>query len=155
MKVNGMNAAEVKDTILALIMTLKLTQKDIQSLEDEAAKWKGRVELARSKRENDLFVEAGKELERIEARLAALKEEENSYKGEIEALRRQLPGIDVRERSRERDIDPDLLEQELLMTIGLTEEELKKEKAFRELEKNAAADAALEKLKDKMKGETP
>ena len=145
---------EMQQSVLALITTLKLTQKEIHSLEDEAAKWKNRVELARSKGENDLLREAERELERIEVRLTVLKEEEQNYIEEIEVLRRQLPGIAARERSRERGIDPDILEQELLMSIGLTEEEVKTERSFRELEKNAAADAALEELKTKLKGET-
>ena len=151
MSKDKMNAAEAKDTILALITTLKLTQKEICLQEGEAAKWKNRVELARSKGAVDLLGEAERELERINARLAGLKDEEQSYKEEIDVLRRRLPGIAARERS----IDPYLLEQELLMAIGLTEEDVKTDKAFRELEKNAAADAALEELKDKMKGETP
>jgi phage shock protein A len=146
---NEMNALEAKAQILALITTLKLTEKDIRSLEDEAAKWKGRVELARSRGEALLLSEAEKEAERINACLAALKEEEHTLKGEIDALRRQLPGIAARERS----IDPDLLEQELLMAAGLTEEEAKTERTFRELEKEAAADAALDELKSKMKEE--
>ena len=112
-----MNALEAKDQILALITTLKLSQKDIRSLEDEAAKWKGRVELALSKGEALLLSEAEKEAERVNARLAALREEENSLKAEIDAMRRQLSGIAARERS----IDPDLLEQELLMAAGIEE----------------------------------
>ena len=146
-----MNAIEVKEQILALIATLKLTQKEICSQEDEAAKWKKRVELAGSKGEADLFEEAGRELERITARLAVLRGEEQSYKEEIEVLRRQLPGLAARERS----IDPELLKQELLMAVGLTEEEMKTERLFRELESSAAAENALEELKAKMKGETP
>ena len=142
---------EMQQGILALIATLKLTQKEILSLEDEAVKWKGRVELARSKGEDDLLEEAGRELQRIEARLGVLKEEEQSYKEEIEVSRRRLPGIAARERS----IDPDLLEQELLMAAGLTGEEIKTERAFRELENSAAANAALDELKAKMKGPSP
>jgi phage shock protein A len=47
-KFDGMSAAAAKEYILGLIATVKLTEKEIHSLEEEAAKWRGRVELARS-----------------------------------------------------------------------------------------------------------
>jgi len=142
----GMKAAEAKEYIHAFITTLKLTEKEINTLEDEAAKWKGRMELARSKGMEDLAAEAEKEAERINVKLSGLREEELSLKERIDAMRRQLPGLAARERS----IDPDLLEQELLMALGKTEEETKTERSFRELEKNNAAESALEALKMKM-----
>ena len=64
-------------------------------------------------------------------------------------MRRQIPLLAARERS----IDPDLLEQELLMAAGRLpgdEEKAQTEGRFRELEKNIAADTALEELKEKM-----
>ena len=82
--------------------------------------------------------------------MAGLREEEISLKNGIADMRRQLPGLAARERS----VDPDLLEQELLMALGQTEEEAATERAFKKLEKENAADAALEALKSKMKGET-
>ena len=160
----GMSAAAAKEYILGFITTLKLTEKEIHSLEGEAARWKGRLDLARTAEEprpsasaagsrgaGDLLAEAEREAERINTRLAALREEERSLKSQIDAMRRQLPGLSARERS----IDPDLLEQEMLMALGQTGEEAATERSFRELEKNAAADVALEELKAKMKGETP
>ena len=84
-----MKADEKKDYLLGLITARNLVTKDIRSLEDEAAKWKGRAELARSGGAPDLLGEAERELEEIERRLAGLKEEEQSYKGEIEALQRR------------------------------------------------------------------
>ena len=142
----GMSAAAAKEYILGFITTLKLTEKEIRSLEDEAAKWKGRVDLARLHNRNELLLEAEKESERINSRLAGLREEERTLRERINAMRRQLPGLAARERS----IDPDILEQELLMALGRTEEEAATERAFKKLEKDSAADAALEKLKNKM-----
>ena len=142
-----MNIAEAKEHFLALVTTLKLTEKAIHSLEDEAVKWKDRAALARSRGVEDLTAEAEKELERINARLAELRSEESSLKASIAEVRRQLPGIAARERS----IDPDLLEQELLAALGQTEEEAETERAFKKLEKESSADAALEALKAKMK----
>jgi len=109
----GMNLAEAKEYIFGFITTLKLTEKEIQSLEDEAAKWKSRAELARSKGIDDLLKGAEKEAEDISSKLATLREEEFSLKQQIAAIRRQLPGLAARERS----IDADLLEQELLMLL--------------------------------------
>ena len=148
---SGMSAAEAKQYIFALITTIKMTEKEINTLEEEAAKWKGRAELARLKGMEDLLKEAEKETERILARLAGLREEERDFRNQIDELRRQLPGLAARERS----IDPDLLEQELLMALGRTGEEAETERAFEKLEKENAADAALESLKKKMKGEMP
>jgi phage shock protein A len=147
----GMSAADAKNYILGFIETLKLTEKEIRSLEDEAVKWGSRVELARSRGMDELRGEAEKEAEKIRGRLDALREEERSLKDSISAMRRQLPGLAARERS----VDPDLLEQELLMALGRTEEEAATEKAFENLEKESSADAALEALKEKMKGENP
>jgi len=145
-KLDGMSAAAAKDYILALITTLKLTEKEIHSLEEDAAKWKGRVELARSGGKNDLASEAEREAERAEKKLSGLRGEEKSLKNQIEEVRRKLPGLAARERS----IDPDLLEQELLITLGHTEEEAKTERAFKELEKESSADSALQVLKEKL-----
>jgi hypothetical protein len=55
--------------------------------------------------------------------------------------------------ARERSIDTDLLEQELLIANGRMpgdEEKARSERAFDKLETEAAAEAALAKLKAKM-----
>jgi hypothetical protein len=57
--------------------------------------------------------------------------------------------------ARQRSIDPDLLEQELLIAAGYLpgeEEKAQNDRLFSEMEKNAAADAALSELKVKMAG---
>jgi phage shock protein A len=152
----GMSAAAAKDYILAFITTVKLTEKNIRSLEEEAAKWKSRTELARSRGMDDLSSEAEKEEDRINKQLTALRAEEKILKERIAAMQRQLPGLAARERS----VDADLLEQELLMALGQTEEEAKTERAFRRMEKEGAANDALDALKvkmnrDKVQGDPP
>ena len=146
----GMSAADAKEYILNFIATLKLTEKEISALEEEALKWKNRVDLARSKGMEGILAEAEREADKVNAKLAGLVEEALSLKNGIADMRRQLPTLAAKERS----IDPDLLEQELLMALGQSEEEAATEKAFRKLEKENAADEALEALKTKMKGET-
>ena len=146
----GMSAAAAKEYILGFITTLKLTEKEILSLEGEAAKWKDRAALARSRRAEDLLAAAEKEAKRTNAKLAGLREDERVLKDQIETMRRQLPGLAARERS----VDPDLLEQELLCALGKTEEEVKTERAFQKLEKENSGNEALEKLKAKMRADT-
>ena len=142
-----MSPFAAKEFIFGFIATLKLTEKEILYVEEEAAKWKTRANLARSRGANDLLNEAEREVERENSKLAALREEESELKDKIDIMRRQLPGLAARERS----VDADLLEQELLMALGQTEEKAKTEKAFKNLEKESAADAALKELKDKLK----
>ena len=144
--INNMSAAEAKEYIHALITTIKLAEKEILSLEEEEAKWKNRIDLARSRGVDDLATEAEKEADGIRAKLSALQDEVRSHKNDIESLRRQLPGLAAFQRS----IDADLLEQELLMALGQTEEEAAAERKFRKLEKESAADEALAALKNKM-----
>jgi hypothetical protein len=67
-------------------------------------------------------------------------------------MRTQLPGLAARERS----IDPDLLEQELLISAGHLPgdgEKVKNERILRELQKDNDAETALAKLKAKMEQE--
>ena len=141
-----MDAATAKEYILGLITTLKLTEKEILSLEAEAEKWKTRVELARSKGAGELLGEAERELEGFNIRLTKLRDEERSLKAEINVMRRKLPGLAAKELS----IDPDLLEQQLLMALWHSEEEAETNRAFRKLETDSDVDAELEALKAKM-----
>jgi phage shock protein A len=146
----GLSAAEAKEYIFGFIATLKLTEKEIQSLQDEAAKWKARADLARARGISDLLAEAEKEAEKAAARIGTLEQERSTLQAQVDSMRRQLPGLAARERS----VDPDLLEQELLMALGSTAEEAAAEKAFQELEKEDSAEAALQVLKAKMNART-
>ena len=141
-----MSPADAKEYIFGFISTLKLTEKEISRLAEEADKWKNRADLARSRGADDLLSAAIMELENVYTKLAALKEEESSLKNQIDFMRRQLPGLSARERS----IDVDLLEQELLMALGRTGEEAETERSFQKLEKESSADAALQALKAKL-----
>ena len=140
---------EAKEYILNFISTLKLTEKQIRDIDEETAKWQSRTELARSNNRPELAEEAEKELQRLKDRKQQLTAEAEDLKPQIEEMRRQLPLLAARQRS----IDPDLLEQELLMAAGYLpgdEEKARSERQFRDMEKEAAADAALAELKAKM-----
>ena len=144
-----MNPAEAKDYIFNFISALKLTEKQITSLDEEIAKWQARIDLAVSKGQTELALEAEKEKHRLLEKQAALSTETDQLKQQIDEMRRQLPLL----ASRERSIDPDLLEQELLMAAGFMpgeEEKVRMERKFREMEREQSADAALEELKAKM-----
>jgi phage shock protein A len=145
----GMKASDAREYIAHFITTLKLTDKKREELETEIAKWRNRVELARSKDIPDLAAEAEKQAEVLEAQRQELLAESAELKRQVEVMRRQLPGLAARERS----IDPDLLEQELLMAAGHMpgdEEKAASERKFAEMEKQSAVDSALAELKAKM-----
>jgi phage shock protein A len=146
---SGMNPAAAKEYIFNFITTLKLTEKQIADLDEDLAGWQSRIELAKSKARPELAAEAEKELERLTVKRRQLICEAGSLKTQIEEMRRQLPLLAARERS----VDPDLLEQELLIAAGRMpgdEEKARNERQLKDLEKDAAADAALSELKAKM-----
>ena len=150
----GMDTASAKEYLVAHMAALKLTEKKRAELDAEKAKWTGRVELARAKGEAELALAAEAEAARLAQESERIAAEEAELRGQIESMRHQLGGLAARERS----VDPDLLEQELLIATGKMpgEEAGSAEDAARKItiiERNQAADAALEALKAKMKGE--
>ncbi len=153
----GMDTAAAKEYLVAHLATLKLTEKKLAELDAELAKWKGRVDLARSKGEEDLAAQAESEAARVDLDRQRIAAEAEELRSQIESMRHQLPGLAARERS----VDPDLLEQELLIATGRMPGEgddqaaaADTERKFSSIERNLSADAALEALKAKMKGES-
>jgi hypothetical protein len=149
-----MSAADARAYILDFISTLKLTEKKREELAEDLAKWNARLTLARSREKTDLAAEAERELERIRVRDETLAGEIKELQRQIETMRLQLPGLAARERS----IDPDLLEQELLMAAGRMPgetDQLRVETQMRDLEKENAAEAALKVLKEKIGEDKP
>jgi len=146
---SGMSPDQAKEYILNFITTLKLTERQILDLDDEIAKWRSRMNLAGSRDACDLVQEAEKELNRLTEKQQTLKNEAEQLKLQIEEMRRQIPLLAARQRS----IDPDLLEQELLIAAGYLpgdEEKARNERLFRNMEKEQAADDALRELKAKL-----
>lgn len=146
---NGMDVGAAKEYIFHFISTLKLTEKKIQDLEEELSRWNSRIELAKSRDAADLALEAAGEAEKIRAQQAILAGEAAELKAQIEEMRKQLPGL----AARERNIDPDLLEQELLIALGRMpgeEKQAETDRLFQQMEKDSAAETALEALKAKM-----
>jgi phage shock protein A len=138
---------EVKDALVQYIISLKMREKQYAELRENRAKWTSRIDVARSRGSLDLAKEAEKEVERITVKYTELEEEIAALKAQIETLRQQLPAL----AARDRTIDPDLLEQELLMATGhLPGEQTEAERALQNMEKDTAATAALKALKAKM-----
>ena len=151
--IKGMDLSSAKEYILGFISTVKLNEKQLQSLDDELTLWNSRVELAKSKGHPELALEAEKEVERIKNKQQQITLETSELKSQIEEMRRQLPLLAASERS----IDPDLLEQELLIAAGHLpgdEEKVRNERLFSKIENEAAAEAALSELKAKMERES-
>jgi phage shock protein A len=147
----GMKPNDAKEYIVHHLITFKANKKKIDELNLEIEKWNSRVELARSKNEIDLANEAEQKVTVLRAECEMLTTENADLQNVIDNMRRQLPGLAARERS----IDADLLEQELLIAAGYNpgdEEKVGLNQKFAELEKNTSADAALEALKKKMQG---
>jgi phage shock protein A len=145
----GLDSAGAKEYILSFLSTLKLTEKELENVKDEAAKWASRANLAREQGKDELLQLALAECEKIEAKRIKLEAEAEELKIRIRNLKHQYAILP----SRERSIDPDLLEQELLILAGRMpgeEKEAERDRAFEKLEKEASADAALEALKAKM-----
>lgn len=147
----GMESAAAKEYLVAHIATLKLTEKKLAELEAEHAKWIGRTELARSKGEEALAVQAGNEAARVRQDRERIAAEADELRAQISSMRHQLPGL----AAAERTIDPDLLEQELLMASGRLpgDETATSERKLDQMEKDQSVDAALAALKAKMEGE--
>jgi phage shock protein A len=144
----GMGAGDAKEYIVRYMAALKLAEKKLTEAEAEEAKWNGRAALARSKGIEDLAREAENQAGRAAAQREQLSAETSELRSQIEVMRKQVPGLAARERS----IDPDLLEQNLLMAAGYNpgeEERAANERRLKEMEQNASVDAELAALKAK------
>jgi len=148
----GMTEAEAKEYILQHMATLKLTEKRLDQLNGEVEKWTSRLTLAREKGLDDLAAGAQGELERWKAERDRIASEAEMLRAQISRMRHQLPGLGARQRS----VDPDLLEQELLMATGSLpgdEDQVKLERDLRDLEKTQTAQTDLAALKAKLAAE--
>jgi len=147
---HGMAPDAAKEYIAAHVATKLLNEKKLAELDAAAAKWTERARLAREKGVADLAEAAEAERARVLSERGALAAETEALAASIETMRRQLPGLAARQRS----VDPDLLEQELVIAAGGTpgDEAADTARKIGELEKGAAADEALAALKARLAG---
>jgi phage shock protein A len=147
----GMTPAAAREYLAAHAATRLLNEKKLAELETAVKKWTDRAALARSKGVADLAEAADAEAARAAAERDKLAAETRDLADQIERMRRQLPGL----AARERGVDPDLLEQELLIAAGRNpgdEAAAAAERQLGDLEKHAAADAELAALKARLGG---
>ena len=145
----GLDSAAARDYIFGFISTLKITEKEIETIRENELLWDRRAVLAAGQNRPDLQQEAENEKQRLMSKRILLENEAAELKTTIEKLKTELRILPARERS----IDPDLLEQELLILAGRMpgeEKEAARDRAFEKLEKEAMADAELEALKSRM-----
>jgi len=146
---SGMDTVKAKGYIIGFISSLKLIEKQLNDLENEIKKWENRIELAKANNRLELAADAEKEAGQKREKKQQLMQEYNELNEKIKEMKRQLPLLAAKERS----IDPDLLEQELLMATGFLpgeEKEAENNRLFNKMEKEAAANTALSELKAKL-----
>jgi phage shock protein A len=147
----GLDPEAARDYIFHFITALRMTEKKLAGEEAAYAKWQNRAALARDKAEPALASEAEAAAGRVKTQIETLEGEITELRGKIEKMRTQLPGL----AARERRVDPDLLEQELLIALGRSPGEegpesaggtARTEKALAEMD----TQSALESLKRRM-----
>jgi phage shock protein A len=146
---HGMDKAAALEYIGGCLSTLKLTEQKITALAADQAKWNGRIKLAGQNGRADLAQQAQAESDRIAAQKTALEAEAAALRSDIDGMKRQLPTLGAYLRS----VDPDLLEQELLIARGLNpgdEEAAAADSAFNQMDKEAGVQDALAALKARM-----
>ncbi|MDR0707507.1 MAG: chromosome partitioning protein [Treponema sp.] len=147
--ISGLDPVSAREYIAQYITTLKLQEKESETSAADLSLWESRATLARSRGMEELALQAEKEASLIRSRKSALDADIETLKLQIEKMKKQLSLL----ASRARSVDPDVLEQELLMAAGHLpgdEEKAALERDLKTLEKEASADAALAALKMKM-----
>ena len=138
-----------REYVFGYLSTLKLTELEINALLEEEIKWEKRISLAQNNEDRELLESAIAEWEKIKNKKAILEAEAVELRVKIENLKAELRIQPAKDRS----VDPDLLEQELLILCGrLPGDEIKakQDRSFEKMEKEAAANAALAELKAKI-----
>ncbi|MDR0785267.1 MAG: chromosome partitioning protein [Treponema sp.] len=144
-----MNASETKAYIADVLTSLKLTEKQREELASTAAIWESRVGLSRSKGDHALATAAQQEADVLKAKIAGLDAEIAVLRSEISSAKQGLTAV----ASRERSVDPDILQQELLIAAGRLpgdEDKVVMEQNLNDTANRESASAALAQLKAKM-----
>ncbi|MDR0410569.1 MAG: chromosome partitioning protein [Treponema sp.] len=144
-----MNTSEAKGYVADVLTSLKLMEKQREELASKAAVWESRIKLAQSKGEEALMIAAQREADAIKAKIEGLDAEIAVSNAEISSIKQGLSAT----VSRERSIDTDILQQELLIAAGHLpgdEDKVVAEQGLSNMENEASASAALAQLKVKM-----
>ena len=103
------------EMLLACATDAKKYEKEIASLQAQAAEWKSKARLAQDRNMEELSQAALQKSAELEAKAQELALELNSIQRDIEDLRTALPII----KAKQRSVDPDQLLAELSMLVGL------------------------------------
>ena len=148
---SGLDYPSARAYALEFMTALKTTEKALEAARQEVRLWTDRAALAVSKGMADLETAARAKAGEAETKAASLEAEKADLARKIARIREKLPVL----KASERSVDADLLLAELQMVTG---EALNPESAaLAELDKTlqaGAADAALDELKRKLKGES-
>ncbi|MDQ7795572.1 MAG: PspA/IM30 family protein [Spirochaetia bacterium] len=105
------------EMLLACATDAKKYEKEIASLQAQAAEWKSKARLAQDRNMEELSQAALQKSAELEAKAQELELELNSIQRDIEDLRTALPIL----KAKQRSVDPDQLLAELSMLVGLEE----------------------------------
>ncbi|MDR0643976.1 MAG: chromosome partitioning protein [Treponema sp.] len=144
-----MNISDTKAYIAGVLTSLKLTEKQREELASALKTWENRVGIARSKGEEALADAAQREADAVKAKITGLDAEIAVLKAEIDNAKRES----LTAASRKRSIDPDILQQELLIVAGHLpgdEDKVVMEQNLNDMAKKDSAESALAQLKAKM-----
>ncbi len=148
---SGLDYPSARAYALEFMTALKTTEKALEAAREEVRLWTDRAALAASKGMADLESAARTKAGEAQAKAASLEAEKADLARKIVRIREKLPIL----KATERSVDADLLLAELQMATG---EALNPESAaLAELDetiRSGTADAALEELKRKLKGES-
>ncbi|MGQ9631056.1 MAG: PspA/IM30 family protein [bacterium] len=143
LNIDGMSRRDAEDYVKQFVIAEKKTIQALEAKKAEVEKWKGRVELARSKGMEDLAREAEEQLNRFYGDVQKLLGELREVQHNLAILREKLST-----RAEDlRTIDADVLAAEFEVLLGKDREKMKLDEKF----ENLSADEELKKLKEKMK----
>jgi phage shock protein A len=148
LNLQGLDPKDAKQYVLAVITTLKQTQRKREGLEQELETWKRRQSLAHEKGEEELALRAGMRVDEIGSQVDSLREEEAQFQSEIRALKQQLRHM---EHTTQLTVDPDALLAQLEMVAGEVDETAEK---FKQEETNLALERLKRKIRDEGSGTT-
>lgn len=148
---SGLDYPSARAYALEFMTALKTAEKALEAAREEVRIWTDRAALAASKGMTDLESAARAKAEEAQAKAASLEAEKTDLARKIARIREKLPVL----KAGERSVDADLLLAQLQMVTG---EALNPGSAaladLDETVRAGTADAALEELKRKMKGES-
>ncbi len=140
--IEGLDPKQATEYVIALIATMKQTEKALAAAAEDENLWTRRVTLARSKGDEGLAAQAQARLSDATAKRAGLEAELADLRAKVTVLKEKLKKIRM---TGGRLVDADLLLAQLEMLVGPKDPLAAPMKA-------AEADAALDALKKKMEG---